>query len=237
MRAYLLNAPPQDAFEHMALDEATLEYAGRGESPRSYLRIYQWAGARPYGLTFGYSQAYEDVAAVVRERFGGVTLPLVRRSTGGGIVYHDGDVTFSFVFPWPTLSTPDSIYKGIHFGVHLGLKLKNIPSRLWSPVAAGGAVREECFSGPEPKDLVHEDGTKFLGGALRRRKGYGLYQGSMRMERFPEREKDVQAALVEGFGLQWRFLLEPTALPAELAAGAQRLRIEKYTQESWNKKR
>jgi lipoate-protein ligase A len=67
--------------EQMALDEALLEYA-----ERPMLRSYRWAGQ---AVSFGYSQSL----AAVRERI--PPLPSVRRWTGGGIVEHGGDWTFS----------------------------------------------------------------------------------------------------------------------------------------------
>jgi lipoate-protein ligase A len=236
MRAYLLRTPPLDVFDHMALDEAVLEDAARSGLPVFYFRIYNWDKSHT-AVTFGISQKYEDVSAAVRERDGGVTMPLVRRTTGGGIVYHDGDITFSFVFPWPHLTAPSLIYKNMHLGVHLGLKTHRIPSRLWSPADKSEAAPAECFAAPVPIDLVHENGTKILGGALRRRKGVGLYQGSMRTEGFGEAREVLLQALQDGFDLQWRSVFNPVSPEPKVAAAAKQLRLEKYAVEGWNKKR
>jgi len=233
IKAFRIETSPLDGYSHMALDEALLDAAEDGVH---YLRIYSWAGASPFGVTFGYSQSYEEIAEEVRKRYGGITFPVVRRCTGGGLVYHDGDITFSFVFPWPRLITPSLIYKNIHLGLHLGLKSRGLASRLWSP-AKPSPPSLKCFSRPEPKDLVHENGVKFLGGALRRRRGFGLYQGSLRAEGFSVESSVLSAAVDEGFGLQWSALFRPVPPPPAAAAEAGRLRREKYSRDKWNKKR
>ncbi|MFH2202386.1 MAG: hypothetical protein ABIJ96_04685 [Elusimicrobiota bacterium] len=233
MRAYLLETPPQDVFDHMALDEAVLDRAPK-EREDCWLRVYSWSGPPPWAVTFGCSQTYESVAEAVRRRYGGVTLPLVRRSTGGGIVYHEDDLTFSFVFPWRRMTAPAEIYRGIHLGLHAGLKARGLRSRLWNVPSA--RAPQECFTAPEATDLVHEDGTKFVGGALRRRRERGLYQGSMRTERFADRSRLVEA-LLEGFSLQWRVVFDSTGPDAAVAAAAKLLRAEKYAKDVWNQRR
>lgn len=240
MLAFRLESSISDLYGQMSLDEAVLEHAGDGEGPAAcFLRFYPWDRRAPQGATFGYSQAIEEIETVVRRRWGGITLPLVRRTTGGGLVYHDGDITFSFVFPWPKRTAPSLIYKNIHLGIHIALKARGIPSRFWS--APGGSapsgVRKECFAAPESKDLTHEDGTKFLGGALRRRKGYGLYQGSMRPERFEGAAQSLEESVEEGISLQWGALFRSVPAGPAVVQAAERLRRGKYVSDRWNRKR
>ncbi|MFC1680057.1 biotin/lipoate A/B protein ligase family protein, partial [Elusimicrobiota bacterium] len=226
----------------MALDEAVLGLAEKGAC---YLRFYRWPeGARVHGVTFGRSQRFEDVEVAVRRRCAGITFPVVRRCTGGGIVFHDGDLTFSFVFPWTRLSGPEFVYRRVHMSVQVGLRAHGVHVRLWKREAtatASGrrvpAVRRECFSGPEPEDLVDERGEKIVGGALWRRRGMGLYQGSMRREGLGPSSERLDRVLVEGFGLQWKTVFEPGPPRAAVAAEAERLRLEKYSRDSWNKRR
>ncbi|HVE13872.1 MAG TPA: hypothetical protein VNI01_10795, partial [Elusimicrobiota bacterium] len=177
MEARLLESGPLDAAAQMALDEALLD----AFSGAPALRLYRWsARGASNGATFGFSQPREQAAGLAAERWGRAAHPLVRRSTGGGLVFHDGDATFSFVFPWPVLSGPSWIYKEIHLGVHLALKAAGARTRLWSEPSGPGPAAG-CFPRPTTADLVAEDGTKLLGGALRRRRGVGLYQGSLRL--------------------------------------------------------
>ncbi|UPT74913.1 MAG: hypothetical protein M0D55_04165 [Elusimicrobiota bacterium] len=210
----LTKAPVLDAAGHMALDEAVLDGAPAGAV---ILRVYSWKGE---GCTFGYSQKYADAKAACRP---GV-LP-VRRATGGGIVHHDGDTTFSIVFPWDKTCAPEAIYKNIHRGIHQALKANGYGSGMWTVPSTG--ISRDCFARAEKADLVNDDGNKILGGALRKKGAKGLYQGSLRLA--------VPAGVLAD-GVR-RELGEPwTELePAWLEAG--RALEAKYRSADWNERR
>lgn len=233
-RGELLETEPLDAAGHMAFDEAVLE---EGREGVTLLRFYRWKPeGDPCAVTFGFSQAYADAEAAVRARLGGVTVPLVRRATGGGVVFHGTDVTFSLVFPWPTLSDPGLVYKDVHLAVHLGFKAGGVATGLWSPARAPG-LRPDCFAGPEPKDLVAPDGHKALGGALRRRRGRGLYQGSLRPEVLGVGAAAARAAVTEGLSVGWKALFDRREPPPRAAARAAELRAHRYSSDRWNRRR
>lgn len=249
MRALLLETPELDAFGQMALDEALLEAASED---MVVLRFYRWPGGMqepfqgmvPIAATFGYFQNYDDVLGVIRSRGFALTFPVVRRPTGGGIVFHDGDITFSMVFPWQRLLAASWIYKNLHRGVHLGLKASGLGTRLWSPSLSGGGTAQSqvgreltCFASPVPMDLVDETGRKFLGGALRRRGGRGLYQGSLRPEHLGISRDRLLRAVIEGMSLEWRVLFEPRKVEDRIWESSQRLKRERYATDEWNKKR
>src|ERR1700682_3117192 len=83
---------------NMAIDEALLEHAS---SPS--IRFYRWDHL---ALSFGYFGKFADVANSTER-------DLVRRWTGGGIVFHGDDLTYSIVVPATSefFSTPPrSIY-------------------------------------------------------------------------------------------------------------------------------
>src|SRR5213592_2161620 len=90
----------------MALDEALLEFASQSGKPVS--RFYGWVER---AASFGYSQKYGEVARATHLR------PLIRRPTGGGLVPHDADWTYSLVFPrahpWYALNALES-YRRLH---------------------------------------------------------------------------------------------------------------------------
>src|SRR5262249_24724120 len=69
----------------MAVDEALPEYASAPS-----IRFYPWHSP---ALSFGYFGRFSDVAAYAP------THDLVRRWTGGGIVFHGEDLTYSIVIP------------------------------------------------------------------------------------------------------------------------------------------
>lgn len=239
VKAVFFDSPELDAAGQMALDEALMDLPIAG---RVVLRIYRWAGGRPLGhlgppwaATFGYSQRYEDAVTEVKKSWP-LSFPLIRRPTGGGIVFHDGELTFSIIFPWERISTPAWVYKDIHRAVHLGLKSRQLPSRLWSPPGCKSEAPASCFAAPSPMDLVHEDGTKFLGGALRRRAGVGLYQGSLRTEGFPKPHERLVEAVQEGVKLQWKAVVQEAAMTDEIKRRSDALR-ERYASQDWNKRR
>ncbi|MBI4377444.1 MAG: lipoate--protein ligase family protein [Elusimicrobia bacterium] len=214
----------------MALDEALLD----GASPDSLiLRFYQWAGP---ATTFGYSLSFAFARKAAEEK-GLAGAPIVRRATGGGVVFHDGDLTFSLIFPWPRLHAPSLVYKDLHRGIHLGLKAFGVRSRLWSPpnVPAGPPLEKQCFSRAEPMDLVDEQGRKLLGGALRRRRGMGLYQGSLRPETLACPAEDLRRGISQGLEMEWG---RPprTGLDESWLDEARRLE-PKYRSDEWNRRR
>jgi len=151
-------------------------------------------------------------------------------------VFHGSDVTFSLVFPWPTLSDPSLVYKDVHLAVHLGFKAGGVATGLWSPTRAPG-LRPDCFAGPEPKDLVSPEGSKALGGALRRRRGRGLYQGSLRPEVLGVSAQAARVAVTEGLSVGWKALFERQEPEPRAAARAHELRAERYSSDRWNRRR
>jgi lipoate-protein ligase A len=164
-----------DAAGQMALDEAVLLHS---PADAVVLRAYDWAGD---ACTFGYSLAYADTRAACDARGWHGVAP-IRRATGGGIVFHDGDLTFSLVFPWDRTCAPETIYKNIHRGIHQALKANGTANGLWSPERTLEGIALHCFSRPEKMDIVDDHGKKILGGALRKKGSKGLYQGSLRAD-------------------------------------------------------
>src|SRR5207253_2699926 len=82
---FIREQDPKPAAINMAVDE-TLYLAAE----RPVLRSYRWA--RP-SVSFGYFTPWKEVAM----RYAG--RDLVRRWTGGGIVEHGQDFTYSLVYP------------------------------------------------------------------------------------------------------------------------------------------
>ena len=212
----------------MALDEAVLTGA---PADALILRFFRWSGP---ACTFGYSQSHRDVRAACDER-GWKDVAPVRRATGGGIVFHDGDLTFSLVFPWDRTMAPDAIYKNIHRGVHLGLKEIGEKAFLNSPERRPPGAAAACFTRAEPMDLVLTDGRKVLGGALRKKGSMGLYQGSLRLEAFGSSREQVEEAISDGVSREFGRTPSREIPDAWLEAG--RALEARYRSREWNERR
>ncbi len=150
--------------EQMACDEALL---GCADTP--VLRIFRWA--RPW-VSAGYFVPLADAQAARPD------LPVCRRWTGGGIVVHEGDFTFSLACPrgepW-SMMRPEESYRMLHEGLAGALRGAGIEAAL---VAGRRAGQSECFSGPVEHDVV-AGSRKIAGGAQRRTKRGLLHQGSL----------------------------------------------------------
>src|SRR5947209_12465387 len=91
---------------NMAIDEALLETA-----TVPAIRFYQWNHP---ALSFGYFGKFADVADSGRD--------IVRRWTGGGIVFHGQDLTYSVVIPAtdPAFGVASmAIYERVHRALQL----------------------------------------------------------------------------------------------------------------------
>ena len=162
----------------MALDEGLVHARAQEVS----LRFYNWV-AGP-AVTFGYAQCISEVRRELTARnFEG---EVCRRPTGGGVVYHRDDLTFSLVFP--SQQKPAEIYKQLHGAIHAALVLGGIPTQVFDkklPAAAYAPSQNHsasaCFVHPVENDLLLADGQKILGGAIRRFGSTVLYQGSLQV--------------------------------------------------------
>jgi lipoate-protein ligase A len=228
---YLLHSGPGDYAFNMALDEALLQAAPRLSQP--VLRFYSWTEA---AASFGYFQKYAEIERMTLLR------PLVRRPTGGGLVPHDADWTYSLVFPpgheWHGLRAEES-YRRIHEWIQRALARLNVPTELaptrhLSPVTRHFATG--CFVGHEKHDLLWR-GRKIAGAAQRRNKLGLLIQGSIqppsKLTGRADWEMAMRQAGQEAFGAVWSDF-EPDAA---LRARAEALAGQKYSRREFNARR
>lgn len=226
MNWLLLNSGTGEPAFNMALDEALLENVSRLGKP--VLRFYGWTEP---AASFGYFQKYADVAGATRLR------PLVRRPTGGGIVPHDADWTYSAVFPpnheWHSLKAEES-YRRIHDWLRLAFAELKVETEL-APLSKK-SLPGECFVGHEKFDLLWH--AKKIAGAAQRRNRLGLLiQGSIQPPPLPLKRTDFESAMgkvaVDKFGAAWQNLAQDMGL-LDLAKS---LSSEKYSQVAYNQKR
>ncbi len=155
---------------NMAIDEALLEMA-----TIPTIRFYKWNHP---ALSFGYFGKFDDVANHERD--------IVRRWTGGGIVFHGEDLTYSIVIPATDAAFGQSsilIYEKVHRAISAafaanGRSVELVEGRdvaLRRPRTAQRAVpTNNCFANPVRADVL-SNGRKIAGAAQRRtRRGLNL---------------------------------------------------------------
>jgi lipoyl(octanoyl) transferase len=206
---HILDPEPNSAALNMALDEALLLL-----SPTPVLRIYRWSMP---AVSFGYFGRFAPVASAWPGR------EIVRRMTGGGVVPHSEDITYTITtpaaHPLARLTAKES-YHEIHATVARWLAAHDLPAQLaGSSTDRGNGV---CFESPVEADVV-VTGRKLAGAAQRRTREGLLVQGS-----------------IQGVPLEWA-----ADLPAAFACTtariftqeelelADRLAREKYSTEAW----
>jgi lipoate-protein ligase A len=142
------------------------------------LRVYGWHG--PW-LSLGCFVPH----AVASSRALADGVGLVRRLTGGGIVDHRGDWTYSLMVPTPWLrglGRPRESYQRIHAALARALAEERVISGLADPPPGDSrAAHGACFENPVAGDLLGPDGAKQAGAAQRRSKRGLLHQGSVRV--------------------------------------------------------
>ncbi len=225
-----LNSGKSDAAFNMAMDEALLEAASRLQKP--VLRFYGWTER---AATFGYFQKFTSVERATLLR------PLIRRPTGGGIVPHDADWTYSFAVPpgheWHSLAAVES-YRRIHEwirGAFTKLKIQTDLAPDKKASTNNPDIPGECFTGHEKFDLLWH-GKKIAGAAQRRNKLGLLIQGSVQPPLVPVERADWEKAMLavasETFSIQWQPLLPDEDLLARTAELAR----QKYAKTAYNMK-
>lgn len=179
----------RDGPEAMAVDEWLLETA---ECP--VLRVYGWAGAWA-------SLGYFGKIAVASDAFPGVEL--VRRWTGGGMVDHRADWTYTVVVPKGErlASTRGAASYGWIHGVLCDvLRREGVACRVSAGEGETGAAN--CFENPVGHDLVRPDGRKLAGAGQRRSRVGLLHQGSVDLPLSKVASDERAQAFAEGLAGQ-----------------------------------
>jgi lipoate-protein ligase A len=210
----------------MALDEALLEAMPRLHHP--ILRFYGWTEP---AASFGYFQRYAEIQSLTTLR------PLVRRPTGGGLVPHDADWTYSLVFPtsheWYLLAATES-YRRIHAWIQTAFKRLDVETEL-APAANKNGVGQ-CFIGHEQCDLLWR-GRKIAGAAQRRRKDRLLIQGSIQPPANsiarPVWEQAMREAASFVHGVTWK----EYGVDAQVQEKTAELAATKYSQAHYTQRR
>lgn len=169
----------RDGPENMAIDEWLLRTAAA-----PVLRSYRWQAG--WG-SFGYFVKPEEARAADPGR------RWVRRWTGGGMVDHGHDWTYTLAVPRGERLVEEKgaeSYRTIHEALAEALGNVGVAVKL----AAGGEAARggECFVKPVVFDLVDETGRKLAGAGQRRTREGLLHQGSVAL-------KEIRAGMAEAF--------------------------------------
>jgi lipoate-protein ligase A len=222
----LIRSGAGEPAHNMALDNALLEAAAAIGKP--VLRFYGWTEP---AATFGYFQKYRDVERWTKLR------PLIRRPTGGGLVPHDADWTYSLVFPpadpWHALSAVKS-YQRVHEWIRLAFQKVGVLTEL--AACCRKALPGQCFVGNEKFDVLWHE-RKVAGAAQRRNRNGLLIQGSVQPPPVKISRIDWEQAMCDaakGFVEKKWDLFAPE--PA-VVARAKELAAKTYSQVAYNQRR
>jgi lipoyl(octanoyl) transferase len=215
---------PRSAAMNMAIDQALLESAAAPS-----IRFYRWESP---ALSFGYFGRFADVADKASER------DLVRRWTGGGIVFHSEDLTYSVVIPAddPVFAEASmSIYENVHRALRKALVANGQSAELAlaaSVLDAGSEIVDRgynCFANPVRADVLI-DSRKVAGAAQRRTRGGLLQQGSVQYV-------DLGNDLAERFAQALSEARCEKSLNKSLIERAEKIAEQKYGTDSWLRRR
>ncbi len=159
---------PRGPAANMAADEALLLSV-----THPTLRVYTWSEP---AVSFGYFIPLADARIVA-----GPSQPVVRRWTGGGIVSHGSDFTWSLIVPrsHPAASlNPPLSYASFHKALAAALLSSGIPVTQVPPDAPAPSSGQ-CLDLPAPGDLLTPNGRKIAGAGQRRSRHGLLHQGTL----------------------------------------------------------
>ncbi|MBI2651033.1 lipoate--protein ligase family protein [Candidatus Woesearchaeota archaeon] len=169
MQCRFIDTGFNDAFKNMAIDEALLSYC---KIP--ILRVYGW---KPAAISVGYSQDIEKEINLEYCRKNNIAI--VRRLTGGKAIFHDKEITYSFILPENSNLIPFEVnesYRVIASALKIALEkigvkaeMKKAPEKIKTPM---------CFNSSNWYELAVSN-KKISGSAQRRFNKKVLQHGSL----------------------------------------------------------
>ncbi len=169
----LIRSGAMDALSNMALDEKIFKtYLLDGVG---ILRLYRWK--RP-SFTYGFSQQPQDqidLAACAGDAVG-----VAKRITGGGVLFHDDEITYSFVCSKTDIAEPQGVfvdyrnicrflirfYQSLGLGAGFALESLDFNDR--------SGAHELCSAAYEKYDIVI--GGNKIGGNAQKRNRQAIFQ-------------------------------------------------------------
>jgi lipoate-protein ligase A len=225
-RWLLLQSGKGEAAINMALDAVLLELAPETNSPM--LRFYGWTEP---AASFGYFQSALEIERLTPCR------PLVRRPTGGGLVPHDADWTYSVIIPpthaWHALRAPES-YELMHRWIQRAFTLLDVPVAL--ATEAHKELPGQCFAGYEKSDVLWL-GRKMAGAAQRRTRTGLLIQGSVQAPPAGVTRARWESAMLSAARDPCQVHWEDFVVSQSIAERALQLAAKRYARVEYNYRR
>jgi lipoyl(octanoyl) transferase len=201
---------------NMAIDEVLLSTA-----QSAILRFYRW---NTPSVSFGYFVKFADAYEIAGNR------TVVRRWTGGGIVPHGDDLTYSIMIGSKddAFTLPSKvIYQRVHSTLSDALHEIGIVTVLTDGEAP--RISDACFSNPVAADVI-ESGRKIAGAAQRKTRSGLLHQGSIQRGNLDERFRNTFARLLGKRIVAGR-------IGTGVLHAAEELATTKYATDSWMRRR
>jgi lipoate-protein ligase A len=251
-----IDLTPRPGAFNMAVDEFLFRRLGK--TPRTSVRFYRWE--RPT-VSLGHSQRIEDVLDLEYCQKNGIGV--VRRITGGKLVLHWREVTYSIVSSATSAFSPTlaESYRRISSALILGLKKMGLEARLAGPPPSSySRGNMPCFSYPA-RDEIEIDGRKIVGSAQKRVEERFLQHGSIPLqgdERLLDRVslsqdegagsgmisvsealgKEADAAwvvdsLASGLAEYFKISFEPLVLEPADDQAIRRIQEKRYANDAW----
>lgn len=208
---------------NMAADHVLFDHAERFGMP--LLRLYSWEQPT---VSIGRSQRYPELIPQ--------GLDVIRRPTGGGVVFHGKDCTYTLVLPadhpLSTLEIAES-YQFIHEAF-----LSQFASvvRLSDTKAPSDPLTMRCFDSPVRFDLLQSDGTKCAGAAQLRRGGASLTQGSVLLSISGGNQKVMEQKILAAFEHLAHAQYVAWEPDADFLSEVSERVSSHYATEEWNRK-
>lgn len=254
----LIDSGPLDGPSNMALDEALLSCFDP-ERSAPLLRFYGWS---PPAFSLGRFQKPEEVLDLAGCARAGI--PVVRRVTGGGCIFHAEELTYSIVCTPGQISDIVGVkesfrrlcgflllaYRRIGLSPSFAVDSPARPERL-------GERTPLCFAGTEEYDIL-VDGRKLGGNAQRRSRGLIFQHGSIPLrpallqarpylrcavpggatslaeEGLPLAAEALKEQLLASFEENLGISLRASVPSSEESERAGQLREAKYCSDRWN---
>jgi lipoate-protein ligase A len=153
-----------DVFSNLALEDILIERVSDGSLP-PLVRIWQ----NPVSVILGISRSIQN--DIFADQIETDHVPLARRTSGGGTVYHDqGTLSYSFFFPWPMIGFKNDPRSVNESTIDPFIRIISDSLASFGLKALKSGVSD-----------IFVDGKKISGNAQKRKKGAILHHGTILM--------------------------------------------------------